>query len=192
MHAHLWPRHEPAPAHFLPVSAPLRSLHFFPIATTADAPTSFKFYRVIITTINPARGHDPSTLASHLYGPWHVVFVQEGAGSVTLRSVAENFHEIAEHHCAMLLDKDTFDDNGSLHASLTRTRSTTTVPCTHRYSSWAVEGVVVTGKFHKPLDPACQFFTVANIHVNNECAKRMFVCIALSSATCASNWARSC
>ena len=34
----------------------------------------------------------PSLLASHLYGPWHVVNVQEGAGFVTDSSLAENFH----------------------------------------------------------------------------------------------------
>ena len=35
------------------------------------------------------------------------------------------------------------------------------------------------GKFRRPLDLACQYFTVTNFHVNNECAKRMSVCIAL-------------
>ena len=68
-------------------------------------------------------------------------------------------------------------------------------------------GTVVTGKFRRPPDPACQYFTVANVHVNNvfakkairgrapdpscsyftvanvhinsECAKRRSVCIAL-------------
>ena len=39
--------------------------------------------------------------------------------------------------------------------------------------------MIVTGKSRRPLDPACQYFTVANIHMNNECAKRRSVCIAL-------------
>ena len=51
--------------------------------------------------------------------------------------------------------------------------------CAPKYSSCALEGMVVSEKFPTPLDPACQYFTVANIHVNNECAKRRSVCIAL-------------
>ena len=39
--------------------------------------------------------------------------------------------------------------------------------------------MVVTGKFRRAPDPSCSNFTVANIHINNECAKRRSVCIAL-------------
>ena len=53
------------------------------------------------------------------------------------------------------------------------------VPCAHAYASWAVEGVVVTGNFRRDPDKSCSFFTVANIHINSECAKRRSVCIAL-------------
>ena len=53
------------------------------------------------------------------------------------------------------------------------------VPCSLRYSSWAVEGMVVTGKFRSAPNPSCSNFTVANVHINNECAKRRSVCIAL-------------
>ena len=53
------------------------------------------------------------------------------------------------------------------------------VPCAHAYASWAVEGVVVTGNFRRDPDKSCSSFTVANIHINNECAKRRSFCIAL-------------
>ena len=53
------------------------------------------------------------------------------------------------------------------------------VPCSLRHSSWAVEGMVVTGKFRRAPDPSCSYFRVANVHINNECAKRRSVCIAL-------------
>ena len=48
-----------------------------------------------------------------------------------------------------------------------------------RYSSWAIEGMVVTGIFRRAPDPSCSYFTVANIHINNDCAYRRSVCIAL-------------
>ena len=44
---------------------------------------------------------------------------------------------------------------------------------------WAVEGIVVTGKFRRAPGPSCSHFTVANIHINKECAKRRSVCSAL-------------
>ena len=39
--------------------------------------------------------------------------------------------------------------------------------------------MVVTGKFRGTSDPSCSYFTVANIHINSECAKRRSVCSAL-------------
>ena len=53
------------------------------------------------------------------------------------------------------------------------------VLCSLRYSSWVVEGMVVTGTFRMAPDPSCSYFTVANIHINSECAKRRSDCIAL-------------
>ena len=53
------------------------------------------------------------------------------------------------------------------------------VPCAHAYASSAVEGVVVTGNFRRDPDKSCSCFTVANIHINSECAKRRSVCVAL-------------
>ena len=43
----------------------------------------------------------------------------------------------------------------------------------------AVAGMVVTGTFRRPPDQLGTFFLVANVHMNNECAKRRSVCIAL-------------
>ena len=34
------------------------------------------------------------------------------------------------------------------------------------------------GKLRRAPDQSCSYFTVANVHINNECAKRMSVCIA--------------
>ena len=111
----------------------------------------------------PARGSDPSLLASHLNGPWRVICVQEGSAFVSDSSLAENFHVVTQLHGAVLFNKDTF----------TRDFSCTPIkdPCSLRCSSWAVEGMVVTGRFRRAPDPSCAYFTVANVHINNECAK---------------------
>ena len=101
----------------------------------------------------PARGSDPSLLASHLNGPWHVICVQEGSGSVTDSSLAENFHAITHDHCAVLLNNDTFARDFSC--------APIQVPCSLRYSSGAVEGMVVTGKFRRAPDPSCAYFKSA-------------------------------
>ena len=39
--------------------------------------------------------------------------------------------------------------------------------------------MVVTSKFRRAPDTACSFFTIANIHINNVCAKHRSVCISL-------------
>ena len=146
----------------------LQHLRFALIRTTGR-PTS-KLQRLSWNP-GPARGSDRGTLATHLNGPWHVVCIQEGAGFVTDDSLAENFYVITQHHCAVLLNKGTSERE--------YTCTPIQVPCSLRYSSWAVEGMVVTGKFHRAPDPSCSHFTVANIHINNECAKRRSVCIVL-------------
>ena len=58
------------------------------------------------------------------------------------------------------------------------------VPCSLMYSSSAVEDTVVTGKFRRVPDPSCSFFTVASIHINNWCAMRRSVCVALLLPVC--------
>ena len=76
---------------------------------------------------------DPSLFASHLNGPWHVVCEQKGAGFVTDRSLAENFHVITKHHCAVLLSKDTLELDYTLIQ----------VFWLFMYFSWSVQGLVV-------------------------------------------------
>ena len=101
----------------------------------------------------------------------HVNCVQERSCFVTDSSVQENFYVVARHRCAVFL---------------TRTPSSTTSlvlpiqdPCSLRCSTWAVEGVVVTSKFRRAPDQSCSYSTVANVHINYECAKRRSVWIVL-------------
>ena len=44
--------------------------------------------------------------------------------------------------------------------------------------------MVVTGKFRRAPDQSGSYFTVANVHINNECAKRRSVCIAFLLLIC--------
>ena len=54
-------------------------------------------------TLVLAHGKDPSALAAHLNGPWHIICLQESAGFVTGSSFAKNVH-VATHHCAVPLN----------------------------------------------------------------------------------------
>ena len=106
LEAHLYPVQEPTPAHSLPTQRPFTPSALRPHHNNRRCSDSLH-----ILSWNPgsARGSDPSTLANHLNGPRHAVCVQEGAGFVSFRSLTENFHVITTHHCAVLLNKDTFD-----------------------------------------------------------------------------------
>ena len=81
---------------------------------------------------------------------------------------------------------------GGEHPSTTVPYSSTTTPSSttslvHRFKSHVLcgmrhglfEGMVATGKFRSAPDQSCSYFTIANIHINSECAKRRSVCIAL-------------
>ena len=107
---------------------------------------------------------DQRAFADHLNGPWYIICIQEGRGFVTGSSLDENVYIANQHHCAVLLNKNTFASDFS--------RTPLQIPCTHTYASWTVEGMVVTGKFRRAPDPSCSFFTIANVQINNECAKR--------------------
>ena len=74
-------------------------------------------------------------------------------------------------HCAVPLNKDTFARDF--------TCTPIQVPCSFRYPLWAFEGMVVIGKFRGARDTSCSYFTVANVHANDECAKQRSVCIAM-------------
>ena len=130
----------------------------------------------------PFRGLDPNLLASHLNGPWHVVCVQGGADFCHDKSLQDNFCVVTQHNCAVVLNKNIFAPRFSCVPLF--------VHCELKYSTWAVEGMVATGKFRRAPDRSCSYSTVANVHVINESAKRRSVCNA--SATSVSRSARSC
>ena len=82
-----------------------------------------------------------------------------------------NFYVATQYGCAVLLNKDTFEPNFLC------------VPLLSLASSGMLyglsRGMVVIGKFRRAPDKSCPYFTSANIHINNECAKRTSVCILL-------------
>ena len=71
---------------------------------------------------------------------------------------------ITQHPCAVLLNKDTF-----------------TRDFTYAYPRclFAVKDMVVTGKIRRAPEQSVSYFAVASVHINNECAKRRAVSIAL-------------
>ena len=112
-------------------------------------------------------------LALGLHSRWRV-------GSTADRTLSDNIHVAIAHHCAVLLNRDTFED--------CYTCTPIQVPCSHKYSSWALEGMVAAGKFQRSPDPVCQCFTMANVHINNvrrgaRCALRCFRCCASCVST---------
>ena len=60
---------------------------------------------------------------------------------------------ITQHRCAVLLNKDTLERD--------YTCTPIQVLCSLTYSSWAVEGMVVTGKLRRAPDPSCSYFTLS-------------------------------
>ena len=116
--------------------------------------------QVLSWNAGPVRGYNVQAVANRINVPWHVVCIQKGGGFTADRTLSDNFHVAVAHHCAVLLNQDTFEDD--------YTCTPIQVPCNHRNSSWALEGMVVSGKFGRHLDPTCRFSTVANVHINNE------------------------
>ena len=110
-------------------------------------------------------------MADHFNDPCHIVCVQEGSGFVTDNKMQVNFYVVTQHPCAVLLNKDTFVYDISC--------TPFQVPCSLRYSAWAVQGMAATDEFRGAPDQSCSFFTIANILINKKCAKRCSVCIAL-------------
>ena len=110
-------------------------------------------------------------------GTWSVC--RKAWGSATTSLWRRTSTWFTQHGCVVLLNKDTFEPNYSCLPLF--------IPCKLRYATWAVEGMVVTGK-------SCSYFTVANVHINNECAERRSVCIPLrcSYVICASGLAQWC
>ena len=96
---------------------------------------------------------------------------RRGSCFVTDSSLQEKSYVATQHHRAVLLNQDTFEYDISC--------TPFQIPCSPRYASWAVEGVVVTSKFRRAPDQSCSYSTVANVHINYECAKRRWVWIVL-------------
>ena len=106
----------------------------------------------------PARGSDLSLLASHFNGRWNKICVHEGSWFVSNISLKENLHVATQFQHAVLPNKECFErdltcsgDPGPL-----------------------LSGVLFMG-YRRP-DQSCSHFTVANIRMNNEGAKRKSVC----------------
>ena len=112
---------------------------------------------------------------------WQATSTARGTAQVvTDSSLAENPYVVTQHHCAVLLNKDTF-----VHEILC---TPIQVPCSLRYSSWTVVGMVVMGKFRRAPDKSCSYFIVANIHFYNKCAKKK----GGPSALPCSSWSGTC
>ena len=81
------------------------------------------------------------------------------------------------------------------HRQLPATWSSTRIPLSttsheHRFrfhvrcvTRRGLEGMAHTDKFRRAPDQSCSYFTIANIHINNECAKRLSLC----TGTCVSS-----
>ena len=80
--------------------------------------------------------------------------VHEGVGFTSDLTLQSSLHITVSHHCAVLLNRETFEDSV--------TCTPIQVPC-NSYSCLALEGMVP--------NQACRYFTIANVHINNECAK---------------------
>ena len=209
LRAHFCANVEPSPSHAAPDT---RSATQAPLHPGHVNHRSSDQLQVLSWNPGPVRRDNVSAVAGRRNGPWHIVCLQEGAGFAGDRTLAHNFHVVIEHLCAVLLNEDTLEDDFTctpsrdtftctLVSCVTVTSHLRTLPqgpsvssktvfsCAHRYSTWALDGMVVTGQFWRPLDPACQYFTVDNIHLCSECAKRS-LCAShscCSSATCASS-----
>ena len=112
-------------------------------------------------------------------GPWHVICVQEGCGFVTDSSLQEKFHAVTQHHCAVLLNKDTFEYDTSCTPCL--------IPCSLRHASWALEGMAVTSKFRRALDSRALILlsqtstSITNALKDVRCASRCCCCLKLGA-----------
>ena len=56
----------------------------------------------------PASGSDQRALADHLHETWTHLSVLKEASFVTDRTLTEHINVITQHHCSVLLNKDTF------------------------------------------------------------------------------------
>ena len=118
-----------------------RRLPYTLVTLTAGAPTGLQ---VLSWNPGPVRDSNPSAVAGHLNGPWHVVCVQEGLDLSAITPRRRTSTRFAKHHCAVLLDKDSSEDG--------YTCTPIQVPCAFQDSTWALEGKERSGR---PSDPVC-------------------------------------
>ena len=91
--------------------------------------------QIVILNPGPFHGSDPRAVADHLNGPWHLICcIQEEVGFANDAPLAENFHVVTQHQCAVLLNKDT--------SARDVTCSPIQIPYSLRYSSWSVEDMI--------------------------------------------------
>ena len=90
------------------------------------------------------------------------------ANHATLR---HRFHVVTAHHCAVLLNKDTFERDFTTNSIMVHAKK--------KSAECASEGVVVNGRFRRPAEGACHYFSILNVHVNYMCAARRSICCNL-------------
>ena len=147
--SHLYPAHE-WPPEFLKKS-PHRT-HGKALGADQHSWCPTDKLQILSWNFGPARDSDQRALADQLNGPWHIICIQEGAVFVIGGSLEHNFYIANQHHFAGTSTRDTFTRDFSCFLLQ--------VPCTHSYASWAVEGMVVTGKFSHGSRPVVLVFHI--------------------------------
>ena len=79
------------------------------------------------------------------------------ANHATLR---HRFHVVKAHHSAVLLNKDTCEREVTTRQIMVPAKKS--AECT-------LEGIVVKGRFRRPVDGGCHYFSILNVHVNYVC-----------------------
>ena len=101
----------------------------------------------------------------HLIGPWRVVCVQEGAGFVTDSSLVESFY--VNHPAPLRL----FSSTRTPLRATSHARRSRSLLAQVLFVGRRGHGLFPASSARTP-DPSCAYFTVANVHINKECAKR--------------------
>ena len=118
----------------------------------------------------PPRGDYHSAVVSHIYEPWHIICLQEDVGFANHTTLHYRFHVVYAHHCAFLLNKDTFE----------RDVTTNSIMISAKKCIWeALEDIVVNGRFSTAVDGDCRHVWILNVHVSNMSAVRRSICVNL-------------
>ena len=165
---HLYSAHEPPPE-FLKKS-PRRS-HEKALGSDQHSWRPTDKLQILSWHSGPARGSDQRALADHFNGPWHIICIQEGAGFVTGNSLERT--STSPPSTTAPCSSTRTPSRGTFCARRCRFRVRT--PTSHgRSKVW----MSLTSSAELPT-LRVHIFTIANIVVNNEWAKRQSVCIAL-------------